>query len=72
MSLRASATCGSRASTRAKLAEHLCDAHRIIVVPIVHEEFEGLRVTPSVYTTLDEVDRFAEAMERVIAKGLPA
>jgi selenocysteine lyase/cysteine desulfurase len=29
-------------------------------------------VTPNVYTTLDEVDRFAEAMERVIRKGLPA
>ena len=54
------------------LAKHLFDAHRIIVVPIKHEEFEGLRVTPCVYTTLDEVDRFAEAIERVIAKGLPA
>jgi selenocysteine lyase/cysteine desulfurase len=54
------------------LAKHLFDAHRIIVVPIKHDEFEGLRVTPCVYTTLDEVDRFAEAIERVIAKGLPA
>ena len=39
---------------------------------IHHEEFEGLRVTPCVYTTPDEVDLFAEAMEQVIAKGLPA
>ncbi len=54
------------------LAKHLFDAHRIIVVPIKHAEFEGLRVTPCVYTTLDEVDRFAEAIEGVIAKGLPA
>jgi selenocysteine lyase/cysteine desulfurase len=54
------------------LAKHLFDAHRIIVVPIKHDEFEGLRVTPCVYTTLDEVDRFAEAIEGVIAKGLPA
>jgi selenocysteine lyase/cysteine desulfurase len=54
------------------LAKYLFDAHRIIVVPIKHDEFEGLRVTPCVYTTLDEVDRFAEAIERVIAKGLPA
>jgi selenocysteine lyase/cysteine desulfurase len=53
------------------LAKHLFDAHRIIVVPIKHDEFEGLRVTPCVYTTLDEVDRFAEAIEGVIAKGLP-
>jgi hypothetical protein len=28
-------------------------------------------VTPNVYTTLQEVDRFAEAMEQVIEKGIP-
>ncbi len=56
----------------AALAKHLFDARRIIVVPIKHAEFEGLRVTPCVYTTTDEVDRFAEAVEQVIAKGLPA
>jgi selenocysteine lyase/cysteine desulfurase len=37
-----------------------------------HAEFEGIRVTPCVYTTTDEVDLFAEEMEKVIAKGLPA
>jgi isopenicillin-N epimerase len=55
-----------------KLAAHLFDRRRIIVVPIVHPEFEGLRVTPCVYTTLEEVDLFAEEMEKVIASGLPA
>jgi selenocysteine lyase/cysteine desulfurase len=55
-----------------KLGQHLFDTRRIIVVPIKHDEFEGLRVTPCVYTTPDEVDLFAEAMEEVIAKGLPA
>ena len=54
------------------LAKHLFDTRRIIVVPIKHAEFEGLRVTPCVYTTTGEVDRFAEAIEQVIAKGLPA
>ncbi len=56
----------------AALAKHLFDTRRIIVVPIKHAEFEGLRVTPCVYTTTGEVDRFAEAIEQVIAKGLPA
>jgi len=56
----------------AALGKHLFDTRRIIVVPIKHAEFEGLRVTPCVYTTTDEVDRFAEAIEQVIAKGLPA
>jgi selenocysteine lyase/cysteine desulfurase len=55
-----------------KLADHLWTRRRIIVVPIVHEEYQGLRVTPNVYTTLDEVDIFAEEMESVVAKGLPA
>ena len=55
-----------------KLAKHLFDTRRIIVVAIKHDEFEGLRVTPCVYTTTDEVDLFAEEMEKVIARGLPA
>jgi isopenicillin-N epimerase len=55
-----------------KLADHLWTKRRIIVVPIVHEEYQGLRVTPNLYTTLEEVDVFAEEMEKVIAKGLPA
>jgi selenocysteine lyase/cysteine desulfurase len=55
-----------------KLSEHLMNKYRIITTPIIHEEFQGLRVTPNVYTTLREIDTFAEAMERVIEKGLPA
>jgi len=56
----------------AKLVAHLWDRRRIIVTPIVHEEFSGIRVTPNVYTTLGEVDAFAEEMEKVIARGLTA
>ncbi len=54
-----------------KLASHLWERRRIIVSPIAHDEFQGLRITPSVYTTLAEIDVFAEEMERVIAHGLP-
>jgi selenocysteine lyase/cysteine desulfurase len=53
----------------AKLADLLWERRRIIVTPIVHDEFKGLRVTPNVYTTLAEVDVFAGEMERVIAAG---
>ncbi len=53
------------------LKDHLWKKHRIIVVPIMHAEFEGLRVTPSVYTTLPELDRFCDAMEEVAVNGLP-
>ena len=53
-----------------KLADYLWDKHRIIVVAIVHEEFQGIRVTPNVFTTLEEIDTFSEAMEKVIRNGL--
>ena len=51
---------------------HLWNRHRIITTPIGHPEVSGLRISPSVYTTLDEIDRFTEAMEQVIRHGLPA
>ncbi len=54
------------------LAAHLWKQHRILVTPIVHQEFRGLRVTPSLYTTREEIDRFAAAMEAVAEHGLPA
>ncbi len=50
----------------------LWEKHRILVTPIVHQEFRGIRVSPSVYTTLQELDRFCHAMEQVIQHGLPA
>jgi len=31
----------------------------------VHAEYEGIRVTPNVYTTLEEIDTFAEAMKQI-------
>jgi selenocysteine lyase/cysteine desulfurase len=52
------------------LATWLFNTHHIIATPIVHPEFKGLRVTPSVYTTLPELDRFVAAMEHVAVKGL--
>jgi selenocysteine lyase/cysteine desulfurase len=45
---------------------------RIIVTPIVHDEYQGVRVNPNLYTTLDEVDTFAAAMERLKAAEPPA
>ena len=55
-----------------KVAGYLYDRHRIIVTPIGHPEFNGLRITPNVYTTLPEVDRFADVMEELLRTGLPA
>jgi selenocysteine lyase/cysteine desulfurase len=44
--------------------------HRILTSPVRHDELQGVRVSPSVYTTLDEVDRLADAVELAIAKGI--
>ena len=54
------------------IRDHLWDAHRIITVSINHDEFRGLRISPSVYTTLEELDRFVDVMSQVAKNGLPA
>src|SRR6267143_4019140 len=54
------------------VVKYLFDKHHIFTVPIMHEEFQGIRVTPNVYTTLKELDRFCEQMELIVKKGLPA
>ncbi len=54
-----------------KLVAYLWDTHRIIVTPIVHKEFSCVRVTPNVYTTVAEIDRFGDVMEDALRKGLP-
>jgi isopenicillin-N epimerase len=58
------------------LRRHLWERHRIVTTIIAPPgspaECEGLRITPSVYTTLDELDRFCDAVERVLREGLPA
>lgn len=42
--------------------------YRIITTPIVHDQFEGIRVTPNVYTTMEEIGRFVDAMKDQVAK----
>ena len=48
-----------------KAVQQLWDKWRIIATPINHAEYTGIRVTPNVYTTLDEIDTFGDAMEKV-------
>ena len=53
------------------LRNWLWNKHRIIVVSINHAEFSGLRVTPNLPTTLQELDRFCDAIEYAIEHGIP-
>lgn len=55
----------------AAIGSYLFDKHKIFVTPIIHEEFKGLRITPNVYTTLKELDKFCEVMTTIANKGLP-
>ncbi|HMU33435.1 MAG TPA: aminotransferase class V-fold PLP-dependent enzyme [Pyrinomonadaceae bacterium] len=54
-----------------KLGGYLMDRHHIFTTPIVHPEFTGIRITPNVYTTLWELDRFCEVVADIAKKGLP-
>jgi len=61
-----------------QLAKFLMDKYRIVVVPLVGGappnsvfDYQALRVSPNVYTTLEEIDTFVEAMEDAIKNGVP-
>jgi selenocysteine lyase/cysteine desulfurase len=55
-----------------ELQQHLWKEYRILTTSIRHDEVNGLRITPSVYTTQEELDRFCAAIERVLRDGLPS
>src|SRR6478672_1704671 len=56
----------------AKLGSWLMANYRIVNTPIVHPEFKGIRITPNVYTTLDEIDVFADKVLEAVKKGIPS
>mgnify|MGYP001559627096 CR=1 FL=1 len=53
-----------------QLGSWLLREHRVVTTGIGHPEFHGLRITPNVYTTVDEVDLFADLMLRAITRGI--
>jgi isopenicillin-N epimerase len=53
-----------------KLGAWLMSNFRIVNTPIVHPEFRGVRITPNVYTTVDEIDTFADKMTQAIRSGI--
>jgi isopenicillin-N epimerase len=55
-----------------KLGGWLLSQHRIVNTPIVHPEFKGIRITPNVYTTLDEIDLFTDKVLDAVKKGIPS
>lgn len=53
-----------------QLVSWMMAKHRIVVTPIAHAEFSGIRVTPNVYTTVREVDLFAEKLLQAAREGI--
>jgi selenocysteine lyase/cysteine desulfurase len=64
------ATMGIDGIGAADLTERLQDRYSIHVRPrFVQGEWEGIRVTPNVFSTLEEVDTFARAIREIAARG---
>lgn len=53
-----------------KLGGWMLERHRIVSTPIVHPEFSGIRITPSVYTSVHEVDTFTDVVLKAIKSGI--
>ena len=47
-----------------KLVDALQNKHAIYTSLMAHQEYVGIRITPSVYTTLAEIDYFVSAVEK--------
>lgn len=67
------ATVGIQGMEAGKISSFLWDKYRIVVAalaqgPLPGQQFpyQGIRVTPNVYTSINEVDTFASAMEELL------
>ena len=55
-----------------KLVNHLWNKYRIWTTSFNSPgEYQGLRITPNVYSTIEEIDTFTEAMTDIAKRGIP-
>ena len=61
----------------AKMVTHLWDKYKIVVTAIGHENpteprfsYRALRITPNIYTPLEEIDTFVRAMQDIAKNGI--
>jgi selenocysteine lyase/cysteine desulfurase len=47
-----------------KISEALLSKYAIITAHSPHEEYDGLRITPHIYSTIGDIDYFAESVEK--------
>ncbi len=68
------ATFGVEGMDMAKLTDHLLDKWGIVVSPMKHPDglIDGIRAVVNVSLSAKEIDYFADVMEDIVKKGLPA
>jgi isopenicillin-N epimerase len=54
------------------LYTYLLNTHRIYTGLMIHDEFQGLRISPHIFNTTAELDRFCQITRDICKKGLPA
>jgi selenocysteine lyase/cysteine desulfurase len=71
------ATVGVDGMKASEISAALWDRRRIIVAALAQGElpgqqfeYQGIRVTPNIYTTIGEVDTFVEAMREIARYGI--
>jgi selenocysteine lyase/cysteine desulfurase len=52
-----------------KLGDALLSKYNILVTPIVAPMLNGIRVSPNVYTSTAEIDRFCDAVEAIVPRA---
>lgn len=63
-------TVGIQGIPSGELAGWLLSKHSIFVTTIKSGEIDGIRVSPNIYSTVQEVDRFSEAMVFAAKNGI--
>ncbi len=58
------ANVGVKGRSPAELVNYLFDKHKIFTVAIDYDGIHGARIAPNIYTTLNELDTFVEAMKQ--------
>lgn len=48
-----------------KIVHELLVNHQVVTTPILNEECAGVRVTPHVYTSLEEIEVFVDALKKI-------
>jgi isopenicillin-N epimerase len=53
-----------RSADPGKIHDALFSKYNIITARVAHEEYDGLRITPHIYSTVSDIDVFADSVEK--------